>query len=48
MTKYPVDRMKLNGYKYYVYLCPGNISYFMDYELAQEYAIENNAEVQKV
>ena len=30
--------MERQGYKYYVYVSPGNISYFYSYPVAQEYA----------
>jgi hypothetical protein len=38
---------KRQGYDYYVYLGPGNISYFRTYEEAKEYADLNDAEVKE-
>ena len=33
------------NYKYYVYVRPGYIEYFNDYDKAEEFAEENDAEV---
>jgi len=35
-----------NNYKYYVYVCPGNIRYFNDLEEAELFAQEKDAKVQ--
>lgn len=40
--------MKRQGYKYYVYSGPGNISYFETLEEAEDYAEEVEATVKKV
>lgn len=40
--------MKTQGYRYYVYIGPGNISYFCDYESAKEYADMNDAEAKEM
>ena len=39
---------KRQGYKYYVYVKPGQIEYFFDYKSAQIYALKYNAEVKEV
>ena len=36
------------GYRYYVYIGPGQIEYFTDQEAASAYAYENHVEVQEV
>lgn len=40
--------MKRQGYAYYVYVRPGVIEYFRDYESAEEYAEIHDAEVQEI
>lgn len=42
--------MKRQGYKYYVYVRPGVISYFFEYQYAEalEYAEQNDVEVQEM
>lgn len=37
--------LKRQGYNYYVYVSPGNISYFYSYAVAQEYAEQVGASV---
>lgn len=42
--------MRRQGYRYYVYLGPGNISYFEDYDSAKDFADEfddDDVEVEK-
>ena len=39
---------KQQGYEYYVYVCPGVIEYFFDYDSAKEYAEKNNSEVKEM
>ena len=36
------------GYRYYVYICPGHIEYFVAREAAAACAYENHVEVQEV
>jgi hypothetical protein len=40
--------MKDQGFNFYVYLGPGNISYFYTREEAEDFAESNGAEVQEV
>jgi len=40
--------MKKAGYKYYVYLGPGRIEYFFEFDAAQAYADVYNAQVSEV
>jgi len=40
--------IKKAGYKYYVYVQPGQIEYFFDYQAACEYADAYNAQVSEV
>jgi len=39
---------KSQGFKFYVYVGPGNISYFYDYESAKSFADSCDCEVQEM